>query len=138
MNEGLNPNVHEPPASEFEYETEPAAKSQLGENAIGVIKGKPAAVFSMLLVGSLVASLLIGYFIGQARSNARRQRQIEDWTRELTRWVRQHGGKIANPLKEGYEATRSAAEDVSLSGARLAQQLNPFTREQKRKFFGMF
>jgi hypothetical protein len=45
---------------------------------------------------------------------------------------------VTNPLKQGFEATRSAVEEVSHSGARLAQQFYPFVKKQKRSFFGIF
>jgi hypothetical protein len=67
-----------------------------------------------------------------------RQRLIDDRAREVTKRIGQRVGKIANPLKEGYEATRSAAEEFSQSGARLAQQLNSFIKKQKQRFFGYF
>src|SRR5262249_6606368 len=103
-----------------------------------MIKEKPVSVFSTLFVSSIVAGLLIGYFCARIREDTRRERLIDEWTRELTKWARERGGKIANPLKESYEATRSAAEEVSQSGVRLAQQLNPLIKKRKRTFFGIF
>lgn len=138
MSEAVNPNVYQPSASESEYETEPATESQLGKRARKTLKEKPVTVFSTLFVGSIVAGLLIGYIGARIREDTSRERLIDEWTRELTKWMRERGGKIANPLKECYEATRSAAEELSQSGARLAQQLNPLIKKRKRTLFGIF
>jgi hypothetical protein len=86
----------------------------------------------------LWSALLIGYFVARVQENAKRQRLIDNWMRELNKWMKQHGGMVTNPLKEGFEATRSAVEEASHSGARLAQQFYPFVKKQKRSFFGIF
>jgi hypothetical protein len=85
-----------------------------------------------------VVSLLIGYFVARVHENAKRQRLIDNWMRELNKWMKQHGGMVTDPLKEGFEAARSAVEEASHSGARLAQQFYPFVKKQKRGFFEIF
>jgi hypothetical protein len=69
---------------------------------------------------------------------SRRQRLMEDWMREAMNWVRQNGRKIATPIKEGLEATKSAVEEVSHSGARISRQARPFFKQQKRSFLNLF
>ena len=137
MSEVFNSKDNEP-SMDLDDKTENGAGNQLGKEAEEKIKEKPAGLFATLLVGSIVVSLLIGYFVARVQENVKRQRLIDNWMRELNKWMKQHGGMVTNPLKEGFEATRSAVEEASHSGARLAQQFYPFVKKQKRSFFGMF
>ena len=137
MSEVFNSKDSEP-LKDFDDKTEDVAGNLLGEEVGEKIKGKPSGLFPALLVGSIVVSLLIGYFVARVQENAKRQRLIDNWMRELNKWMRQHGGMFTNPLKEGFKATRSAVEEVSHSGARLAQQFYPCVKKQKRSFFGIF
>jgi hypothetical protein len=137
MGEVFNSKDNEP-SKDLDDKTENGAGNQLGKEAERKIREKPAGLFATLLVGSIVVSLLIGYFVARVQENNKRQCLIDNWMRELNKWMKQHGGMVTNPLKEGFKATRSAVEEASHSGARLAQQFYPFVKKQKRSFFGIF
>ena len=68
-------------------------------------------------------------------AESRRQRLMEDWMQEVANWIREHGRKIAAPIKGGLEATKSAVEEASHSGAR---HVYPFFNKQKRSFLNLF
>jgi hypothetical protein len=53
-------------------------------------------------------------------------------------WIREHGRKIAAPIREGLEATKSAVEEASHSSARVGRQLHPFLKKQKGPFLNLF
>jgi hypothetical protein len=55
--------------------------------------------------------------------------------KEVTDWIRQNGRKIASPIHDGVEATKSAVGDVSNS---TAKQWLPFFEKQKRSFLNLF
>jgi hypothetical protein len=137
MSEVFNSKDNEPPKN-LNDKRENGAGNQLGKQIEEKIKEKPAGLYPTILVGSIVVSLLIGYFVARVQENAKRQRLIDNWMRELNKWMKQHSGMVTNPLKEGFEATRSAVEEASHSGARLAQQFYPFVKKQKRNLFGIF
>jgi hypothetical protein len=63
---------------------------------------------------------------------------VEDWMQEVTNWIRQHGRKIAVPIKGGLEATKSAVEEASHSGVRIGRRAHPFFKKQKRPFLNLF
>jgi len=60
---------------------------------------------------------------------------MEDWMQEVANWIREHGRKIAAPIKGGLEATKSAVEEVSHSDA---WHVYPFFKKQKRSFLNLF
>ena len=102
------------------------------------MKQEPAKTFSIILAGSVLVSLLIGYQISRMGEESRRQRVLEDGMREVMNWIRLNGKKIAGPLREGLEATKSAVEEVSDAGARVGRQVPPFLNKQKRSFLNLF
>ena len=99
------------------------------------VKKEPAKTFFMILTGSMVTGLLIGYCISRAEEESRRQRLIEDWMREVTDWIGEHSRKA---VKGGVQATKSAIEEVSRSGERARGHLQPFFEKQKRSFLHLF
>jgi hypothetical protein len=128
----------------FEPAADPSLEtvSSLGERAkqslITQVREKPAKTFAILLAVPILVSLLLGYRASRIAEESRRQRLMEDWMRETIDWIRQNGRKIAAPIKEGLEATKSAVEEVSHSSARIGRQAQPFFRRQKRSFLNLF
>jgi hypothetical protein len=99
------------------------------------LKRDPAKTLAIILAGAVVVSAVVGYRISRMEHESRRQRLFEDWMKEVTEWIRHNGQKIATPLQEGVEATKSAVEDVSKS---TAKQWLPFFEKQKRSFLNLF
>jgi|SRR5271166_4853209 len=108
------------------------------ERLLRQVKEKPAKTLSVILAGSILLSALIGYRISRAQEEAKRQRLMEDWMQEVMNWIRKNGRKIANPIKGGLEATKSAMEEASHSTARVGRQARPFLEKQKRSFLNRF
>ena len=126
------------PASESLQKTISASGAQAKPGSLAHLRQEPAKTFSIILAGSIVVSVLLGYWISRMEEQSRRQRLMEDWMQEVTNWIRQHGRKIAVPIREGLEATKSAVEEVSHSGARVGRQLQPFLKKQRRSFLNLF
>ena len=132
MNEVYNPST------ESFTKTVTALGVQAKDKLSDQIKREPVKTFSLLLVGSILVSILIGYRLSRMEEESKRERFVENWMHELTNWIGQNGRKIAAPLKDSLEATKSAVEDVSNSGARLGRQWQPFLEKQKRSLLNLF
>jgi hypothetical protein len=126
---------------------EPAVNSTKSVSALGArakerlltqVRQKPGKTISMILTGSILLSLLLGYGISRMQEESKRQRLMEDWMQEVMKWIKQNSRKIADPIKEGLEATKSAVEEVSNSGARVGRQIHPYIQKQKRSFLKHF
>ena len=111
---------------------------QAKEKFSAQMKREPVKTFSLLLAGSILVSVLIGYRLSRMEEESKRERFVENWMRELTNWIGQNGRKIAAPLKDSLEATKLAVEDVSNSSARLGRQWQPFLEKQKRSLLNLF
>ncbi len=131
MNEILKPVVES-------SKTMTALGTQAKDKLMAQVRQEPAKTFSIILVGSILISVLLGYRISRMEEESKRQRLMEDWMREVTKWIGQHGQKIAGPIKGGLEATKSAVEEASNSGIRLGQNWQPFFEKQKRSFLKLF
>jgi hypothetical protein len=129
MNEAFEPQVDtlKKNVSKFGVEATERLSAQL--------KRDPAKTLAIILAGSVLVSAAIGYRIARTEHESRRQRLFEDWMKEVTDWIRQNGRKIAAPIQEGVEATKSAVGDVSNS---TAKQWLPFFEKQKRSFLNLF
>jgi hypothetical protein len=117
------------PAAESSTKKASASGVRAKERLLAQIRREPVKTFSIILAGSTVVSLLLGYCIS---------RLVEDWMQEVTNWIRQHGRKIAAPIKGGLEATKSAVEEASHSGAGIGRRAHPFFKKQKRSFLNLF
>ena len=102
------------------------------------VRREPVKTLSIILGGSILISVLIGYRISRMEEESKRQRMMENWMHDVTKWIKQNGRKIAGPLQDGFEATKSAVEDASSSGARIGRQWEPFFEKQKRSFLNLF
>jgi hypothetical protein len=112
--------------------------TQAKERLLTQVREEPAKTLSIVLAGSVVLSVLLGYCLSRMEKNSRRERLVEDWMREVTKWIGQHGRKIVVPIKEGLEATKSAVEDAANASARAGRQVQPFFKKQKRSFLNLF
>jgi hypothetical protein len=125
----------------FEQKTDTLKKTvsefgaQASEKLSAQLKRDPARTWALILAGSVLVSVAIGYRISQVEHESRRQRLFEDWMKEVTDWIRHNGRKIAGPLHDSVEATKSAVGDVSHS---TAKQWIPFFEKQKRSFLNLF
>jgi hypothetical protein len=108
------------------------------ERLAAQIKDEPAKTFAVVLAGSIVISLLLGYRISRIEEESKRQRFIENWMQEVTNWIGRHGQKLSAPIQAGLEATKSSVEDFSNSSARMGKQVQPFFEKQKRSFLNLF
>ena len=133
MSETYHPTAQT--GTESATKTVSALGTRAKEKLLTQVKKEPAKNFLIILTGSLVTGLLIGYCISRAEEESRRQRLIEDWMREVTDWIGEHGRKV---VKGGVEATKSAIEEVSRSGERARGHLQPFFEKQKRSVLNLF
>ena len=108
------------------------------ESVLAGAKEKPGVILSGALVATIILSVLIGYWRGRVEEASRRQRIFEQLIPELTRWMKQYGRRMYEPIREGIETTRSAAEEVTRSGANLQRYLRPIINKQKRRFANLF
>jgi hypothetical protein len=112
--------------------------AQARENILTQVRREPTKSFTIILAVAIVLSVLVGYRISQMEEESKRQRLIEDWMKEVTHWIRYHGQKLGSPLREGFEATKSAVEDMAKTGARVGRKWQPRLEEQKRSFLNLF
>jgi len=136
MNEIFDPTTQS--AAESAKRTVSAFGTRAKEKLLTQVKQEPAKTFLIILAGSMLTSFLLGYCLSRVEEESRRQRLIEDWMREVTNWIGEHGRKAVAPIKGGLEATKSALEEVSRSGQRARGHLQPFFEKQKRSFLNLF
>jgi hypothetical protein len=136
MSEIFDPTAQ--PAVESVRKTASAFGSRAKEQLLAKVKKEPVKTFSIVLVGSILSSFLIGFCIARIERESRRQRLIEDWMRQVTNWIGEHGWKVVAPVRGGLEATKSAIEEVSRSGERARGQIQPFFEKHKRSFLNLF
>jgi hypothetical protein len=108
------------------------------ESVLTGAKEQPAVILSGAFVAAIILSVLIGYWRGRVEEASRRQHIFEQLIPELTKWLKQHGSRLYEPIRGGIETTRSAAEEVSRSGANLQRYLRPIINKQKRRFANFF
>jgi hypothetical protein len=137
MSEYIHPTTPEP-AAESLQKTVSAFGARTKGKLETQIREDPARTISIIVAGSLVVGFLLGYCLSRMEEENWRDRLVEDRLREITNWIRRQGRNISAPIKEGLEATRSAVEEVSQSGARVGRQLQPFFSKQKRSFLNLF
>ena len=93
-------------------------------------------LFIVLLV-SVAIGLLVGYFIAQ-QEEKRREQWAEVLFRQVKNWLTERGRVTTGSLEQGLEFVRSVAEQAADKGADHSRRLNPFRREARRRFFGIF
>lgn len=92
----------------------------------------------IVLLGSVAISFLVGYFISKQQEAKKREQWVEILFRQAKDWLTERGGKTAGSVEQGLEYARSAAEQAAGKGAEYSRRLNPFHREPRRRFFGIF
>jgi hypothetical protein len=112
--------------------------AQAKEKLMEQVRQEPTRTFAIILAGSVLTAVLVGYYISRAEDKTRRKRLVEDSMREVANWIKQQSRSIAAPIKGGLEATKSAVEEVSNSSARVGRQLHPIFEKQKRSFLNLF
>jgi hypothetical protein len=108
------------------------------EKILTQVKQDPAKTISIIVAGAIVTGFLLGYCLSRMEEGNKRHRLIEDGVQEIANWIRQRGRNIAAPIKEGFDATRSAVEEASQSGVRAGRKFQPFFEKQKRSFLNLF
>jgi hypothetical protein len=126
------------PAAESSRKASSAFAIRAKEKLLTQVKQEPVKTLLIVLAGSILTSFLLGYCISRMEEESRRQRLVEGWMEEMTNWMRERGRMIAAPIKGGVEATRSAVEEVSRSGARARAHLHSYFQKQKRTFLNFF
>jgi hypothetical protein len=137
MSEYVNPTAPDSRADSLQ-KTIAEFGAQAKEKLVTRFKQDPARAISVIVAGSILSGFLLGYCLSRMEEENRRHRVIEDGLQELVNWFRQRGNAIAVPIKEGLEATKSAVEDVSQSGARIGRHFPPLFGKQKRSFLNPF
>jgi hypothetical protein len=94
-------------------------------------------LFIVLLV-AVAISFLAGYFICQQQEARKRDQWAEILFRQAKHWFADRGRKAADSVEQGLDYARSAAEEAVAKGAEYSRQLNPFHRERRHRFFGIF
>jgi hypothetical protein len=138
MNEAYDPIAHKPDAGSPPGNKAVDIVERARESVLARAKEQPAVILSGAFVAAIIVSLLIGYWRGRAEEASKRQRVLEQLIPELTKWMKQHGRRLAEPIREGIKATKSAAEDVSRSGMKLQRYLRPTIDKQKRRITNLF
>jgi hypothetical protein len=126
------------PAGESSGKTISACGTTLKEKLLTQAKQEPAIAFLIVLAGSMMTGLLLGYFIFHNQAESRRQRLMEDWMDEVTNWIREHSRDIAAPVKGRLEAARTAVEEVTRRGAQARGRLQAALKKEKRSFLNLF
>jgi len=91
----------------------------------------------IVLLGSVVVSFLLGYFLSQQQEAKKREQWAEILFRQTKNWLTERGRKTAGSLEQGLEYARSAAEHAADKGSDYSRRLNPFHRQQRHRFFGI-
>ena len=97
------------------------------------VEDEPTSQQQVNLALPVLAALAVGFALGYAFSRYEeillRQSKLDKFLDYANDWVREHGPKLTDPIREGIESTGStvgrALRDVGSSAARL-DQLNPF------------
>jgi hypothetical protein len=126
------------PAAESSVKKISAFGTRVKEKLLTRAQQDPAKTFLIVLAGSTLTGLLLGYCIFRSEAESKRRRLIEDWMQDVTNWIREQGRSIAAPVKGGLEAARTAVEEVSRSGAQARGRLQPFFEKRKRPFLNLF
>ena len=137
MNEAFDPLAHQP-ATDLPANKAVDLVNRAKENVLATTRQQPALVLSGAFVATILIAVLHGYWRGRVEEASKRQRLFEQLIPYFTKWGKQHGRRLADPIKEGIEATKSAVEDVSRSGVNLQRYIWPIVEKQKRRFSNLF
>jgi hypothetical protein len=96
----------------------------------------------LIIIAAATVGFAAGYAVSRYEQTLLRQSRLDEFLDYAGDWVREHGPKITDPIKQGFESTSStvgqAFKDVAKSAPKF-DQLNPFRQPPKRKpVFGLF
>jgi hypothetical protein len=138
---GLMTNISKAEAERFSQESDPNEIADTfrkkGANAVSRIKSEMRDNFLTVILGSVIASFLAGYFISRQREARTREQWAEILFRQMKDWLSERGRKAAAPVQEGLGYARSAAEQAGRRGAQYGRRLNPFSDGSRRRFLGI-
>jgi len=87
-------------------------------------------------------SVAIGFFLGYLICQQQEERRQEQWAevlfRQVKNWLAERARETTGSVEQGLEYVRSAAEQAAEKGAKYSRRLNPYRREARRRFFGIF
>ncbi len=126
------------PAVDSSKETISAFGVRTKDRVLAHVRQEPVKTFAIVFAGSILVSVLVGYRISRLGEVSKRQRLVENWIREVTDWIGRQGREISVPVKEGFEATKTAVEDFSNSTARVGRRVPSFLEKQKHSFLNLF
>jgi hypothetical protein len=134
MNEAFDPA-----AEKFSPGNHPGDRHQNEvASAISTCKENLKDNWFIVLLVSVAISFLAGYFIAQQQEARKREQWAEILFRQAKGWLTERGRKTAGSMEQGLEYARSAAEQAAGKGAEYSRRLNPFHRELRRRFLGIF
>jgi hypothetical protein len=93
---------------------------------------------SFLLLVSAGIGLILGYFISQHEEAKKRELWAETLFRQARNWLSEHGEKAAGMVSQGLEDARLAAGKAAGKGVEYGHRVNPFRKENQRRFLGIF
>jgi len=89
-----------------------------------------------------LVSVAIGFFLGYLICQQQEERRQEQWAevlfRQVKNWLAERARETTGSVEQGLEYVRSAAEQAAEKGAKYSRRLNPYRREARRRFFGIF
>jgi hypothetical protein len=95
--------------------------------------------FALTILAAVALGFALGYAFSRYEETLLRQSKLDRFLDYANDWVREHGPKLTDPIKEGIESTSStvgrALRDVGSSAARL-DQINPFRQRKRAGLFG--
>jgi len=94
-------------------------------------------VFIVLLV-SVAIGVFLGYFICRQQEEKRREQWAEVLFRQVKNRLIERSRETTGSVEQGLEYVCSAAEQAAEKGAEHSRRLNPYRREARRRFFGIF
>ena len=94
-------------------------------------------VFIVLLV-SVAIGVFLGYFICRQQEEKRREQWAEVLFRQVKNRLIERSRETTGSVEQGLEYVRSVAEQAVEKGAEHSRRLNPYRREARRRFFGIF
>lgn len=113
----------------------PSKETPLGEEQP---TSQQAVNLALPILGALAVGFALGYVFCRHEEILLRQSKLDRFLDHANDWVREHGPKLTDPIKEGIESTGSsvgrALRDVG-SSAHL-DQLNPFRQRRRAGLFG--
>ena len=75
-------------AVESSRRTVSALGARAKEKLMEQVRQEPTRTFAIILAGSVLTAVLVGYYISRAEDKTRRKRLVEDSMREAANWIK--------------------------------------------------